>query len=281
MALLLVLLGVLLVGYLLLCLFYWVFQERFIFIRFRVGMNYRWRFQFPYEERFLTATDGARLHGLYFPAEEPRGVILYFHGNTGSLRRWGRLAPRFTKLGYDVLMPDYRGYGRSRGRLSEAALLSDAEAWYASLLERWQERDIIIYGRSLGSAMATPLSAIHAPRMLLLETPFANLQDVAMSYLPILPYRVLLRYPFRNDKAIRRVRCPVYIFHGQRDTMVPYNSALRLYALIPADVPREMITFPKGHHGDLARFRKYEKTLRRLLAPGPDRAVPAPPSRSA
>lgn len=265
MGLLWMLAGVLLAGYAALCLFYWIFQERFIFIRFRVGPKYRWRFTFPYEERWLDMPDGARLHALYFPAEKPRGAILYFHGNTGSLRRWGSLAPRFTRMGFDVLMPDPRGYGKSRGRLGQAALLADAEAWYRHLGMQWREEDIVLFGRSLGSALATPLAAAHRPRLLLLETPFANLYDVAMSYLPILPYRLLLRYPFRNDKAIRRVRCPVYIFHGRRDTLVPYHSALRLYAQVPADVPREMITFPRGHHGDLSRFKKYDKTLRRVL----------------
>jgi fermentation-respiration switch protein FrsA (DUF1100 family) len=127
------------------------------------------------------------------------------------------------------------------------------------------EDRIVVYGRSLGSGMATPVAAAHAPRMLVLETPFANLYDVAMSYLPILPYRVLLRYPFRNDLAIARVGCPVYIFHGKRDTVVPYSSALRLYASVPSTVPREMFTFPRGHHSDLSRFARFNRTMRRLL----------------
>jgi fermentation-respiration switch protein FrsA (DUF1100 family) len=252
-------------AYLLLALFYFLFQEQFIFVRFRLGRAYRFRFRYPFEERFITADDGATLHALYFPAEQARGVILYFHGNTGSLRRWGKHAPRLTKLGYDVLMPDHRGYGKSRGRLSEKALHADADRWYAHLRAAWPEQDIVLYGRSLGSGLATPLAAAHAPRMLLLETPFANLYDVAMSYLPILPYRLLLRYRFRNDLAIRRVKCPVYIFHGKRDTIVPYTSALKLYSLVPAHLEREMFTFPKGHHSDLARFTRFNRTMQRLL----------------
>lgn len=266
MALLLVVLLVVLIGYLLLGIFYYVLQERFIFVRFRVGPSYHFRFAFPYEERFLTPPDGAQLHALYFKAEKPRGVLIYFHGNTGSLRRWGKLAPRFTEKGYDVLMPEPRGYGKSRGKMSEAALHADAALWYAHVLEQWPEKDIVLYGRSLGSGFATPLAAANTPRMLILETPFANLYDVARSYLPILPYRLLLRYTFRNDIAIRRVKCPVYIFHGKRDTLVPYSSALDLYSLVPANVQREMFSFPNGHHSDLMRFPRFGRAMRRLLA---------------
>ena len=269
MALVVALLLVLLLGYGLLCLFYYLFQERFIFIRFRLADNYRFRFELPFEERFRTAHDGARLHALYFKAEEARGVVLYFHGNTGSLRRWGHQAKRFTRQGFDVLMPDHRGYGKSSGALSEKALLADAQGWYDQLKEHWAEDRIVLYGRSLGSAMATPVAASNSPRVLILETPFANLYDVAIYYLAILPYKVLLRYPFRNDKAIRRVRCPVYIFHGKRDNVVPYHSALKLYSLVPSTVQREMFTFPKGHHSDLPRFVRFNRQLQRILEDTP------------
>jgi len=262
---LLVFLVVLVLGYTGLCLFYALFQERFIFIRFRTSRNYKYKFQAPFEERFLQRPDGAELHALYFKAEAPRGVVIYFHGNTGSVRRWGKYAQRLNRLGYDVLMPDPRGYGKSRGELSEPLLHADAEAWYNTLLERWKGTDIVIFGRSLGSGLATPLAAQRTPRLLILETPFANLFEVATNYLPILPYRLLLRYPFRNDIAIKRIACPVYIMHGKRDNVVPYASALRLYSLVPPTVHREMLTFPKGYHSDLGRFPRYQRLLKRVL----------------
>lgn len=260
------LLAVLVAGYVVLCLFYYILQERFIFVRFRMARKTPFRFKRPFQERWIDGADGASLHALYFPCDNPRGVVIYFHGNTGGLRRWGKLAPRFTALGYDVLMPDPRGYGKSRGKLSEPALHDDASRWYRSLLDRWSEQDIVLYGRSLGSGLATPLAANFSPRMLLLETPFANLYDVARYYLIILPYRLLLRYNFRNDRAIARVRCPVYIFHGERDNIVPYHSALRLYSLVPSDVVRRMYTFPEGHHNDLYRFPRFKRAMRELLA---------------
>lgn len=257
--------GLVVVAYASVCLFYALFQERFIFIRFRTTRAYTYKFSGHFEERFLAPDEDTELHALYFKAGQPKGVIIYFHGNTGSVRRWGKYAQRFVRLGYDVLLPDPRGYGKSRGSLTEEALHADAALWYDELLKTWQEKDIVILGRSLGSGLATPLAAQRSPRMLILETPFANLYDVAVNYLPFLPYKLLLRYPFRNDKAIKRVGCPVYILHGKFDAVVPYSSALRLYSLTPSNVHREMITFPKGHHSDLPRFPRYQRFLLRVL----------------
>ncbi len=265
MYLLLLVLLTLLVGYAGLLLFYFVFQERFIFIRYPVLHAHKFKFEGDFQERFLQAADGSHLHALYFKAAAPRGVILYFHGNTGTLRRWGKHAARFTDMGFDVLMPDYRGYGKSKGRLSEQALHADACLWYESLQNSWDEQDIVVYGRSLGSGMATPVAAVKSPRMLLLETPFASLYDIARSYLPILPYKLLLRYKFQNDLVIKGVKCPVYIFHGKRDNVVPFTSALKLYSCIPSNVHREMFTFPKAHHNDLVRFPRFKRNLRRIL----------------
>ncbi|MBL7963408.1 MAG: alpha/beta fold hydrolase [Flavobacteriales bacterium] len=259
------LLVILLLAYGGLCLFYYLAQERLIFVRFRVGRKYRFHFEAPFRERWLKAPDGARLHALHFIVPEARGVVLYLHGNTGSLRRWGRFAQRFTALGFDVLMPDPRGYGKSRGELSEAALIDDARRWYAMLARHYAEAHIVVYGRSLGSGLATPVAAVNSPAALLLETPFADLLDVARHYLPILPYRWLLQYRFRNDLSIRAVRCPVWIFHGKRDTVVPYTSALKLYAAIPSGVVRELVTFPNGGHSDLGRFARYRSRLREAL----------------
>ncbi len=258
-------LGIILLAYAGLCLFYYVFQERFIFIRLRTRRSYRYLFAAPHRELWLERPDGARLHALYFPAENERGTLLYFHGNTGNLKRWGRRAERFTRLGYNVLMPDPRGYGKSNGRTSEAALMADAVAWYDQATATTTATRMVVYGCSLGCALAIPVAAQREPALLLLEAPFANLTDVARSYLPILPYGLLLRYPFQNDRTIPGVRCPTYLFHGRRDQVVPYTSGLKLYAAIPANVPRELFTFPRGAHHDLYRFARFRHAMERLL----------------
>lgn len=256
----------LLLLYGLVCLVYWWIQERFIFVRFRTKRTFVYTFSQRFTEVFLSPENGVELHALHFTTGNALGTVLYFHGNTGSLRRWGTQASTFTRLGYDVLMPDYRGYGKSRGPLSEAALHQDAQTWYAWLRARAPEERIVVYGRSLGTGMACPVAAENRPRALILESPFANLHDVARHQFYLLPYRWLLRYRFRNDKAIRRVHCPVYIFHGKRDPVVPFRSALQLYARIPSEVTRELIAFERGYHSDLARFPRFQRRLKAILA---------------
>lgn len=251
--------------YAVVCLVYWFLQDRFVFVRFRLPLGYRFPFAQPWEERWLDTPDGARLHALHFTVPQPKGTILYFHGNTGSLRRWGKLAPPLTRQGWNVLMPDYRGFGKSRGRLEEKALLADARQWYDHLKQSLPEDRIVIYGRSLGSGFAVPTAAAGRPKALILESPFANLYDPARHQFFLLPYRLLLRFPFRNDKAILRVKCPVTIFHGKRDPVVPYASALRLYSLIPPEVRRELVTLPRGFHSDLARYARYRNKLAAIL----------------
>ncbi len=245
--------------------FYWIFQERFIFLRYDAAPRMRYRFG-GYRECWLERPDGARLHALWFKAREPRGVVIYFHGHSGNLRRWGRLGARFTALGHDVLMPDPRGFGKSSGRISERALIDDAIAWHDWLAQQIDPRRITLYGRSLGSALATPVAAVRDARMLLLETPFNNLIDVCWSQAPLLPYRLLLRYPFRNDIAIQQVRCPVRIFHGTRDALVPLACALKLYAAVPPSLDREAIIVEGGRHNDLYHFHRFRDALRRALA---------------
>ncbi|MBV6404733.1 MAG: alpha/beta fold hydrolase [Flavobacteriales bacterium] len=262
----LTLLATLAAAYAVLCLVYYLLQERLIFVRRPLSRNHRFRFAFDFEERWIRGCDGAQLHGLFFPAHEAVGVVLYFHGNSGTLRRWGKRAPRFLRSGHAVLMPEPRGYGKSAGRLSEQALLADAMLWYDHLRERWPEERIVVYGRSLGSALAVPVAAQRRPRCLVLESPFARLIDPARHYFRWLPYGWLLKYRFANDLAIRNVRCPVHIFHGERDAVVPVASAMKLYASIPGEVERRIHLFPTGHHSDLARFARYHRTLRSLLA---------------
>lgn len=251
--------------YALVCLVYFIIQERLIFVRVPLRKNYKFKFRADFEEVWLEGNDGAQLHGALFTIPNPKGVILFFHGNTGSLRRWGKQGIKLTNYGYNVLIMDYRGYGKSRGKLSEKAIHQDARIAYDHLLESYPAEQIVIYGRSLGSGPATRLAASVSAKALILETPFANLYDVARHYSVLLPYRLLLRYPFRNDLYISGVRCPVYIFHGRKDLVVPYASALKLYSLVPKELDREMITFKRGRHSNLYKYNLFDLKLREIL----------------
>lgn len=199
----------------------------------------------------------SRLH------RKKKGFILYFHGNAGNLQRWGNCAVDFTELGYDILLVDYRGYGKSSGQPSEAALYADAETVLQWCKEKFNYERFVIYGRSLGSAVATNLSANSAPDLLILETPFDELKGVI--YPPIRPMLGLFpqRNFFSNKDNIPKIHCRKVIFHGTNDWIVPLSSALKLKPLL-SERDKFYVIKDAGHK-NLRDFRDYHTALAEVL----------------
>jgi len=202
-------------------------------------------------------------------------VVLYFHGNAGSLNGWGDIAGDFIDNGYDLLIFDYR-FGKSTGKIkSEANLHNDARFIYEQLLKETPEKDIIIYGRSIGTGIATKLAAENSPKMLILETPPYSLLDLSKHYMPFIPHKWVLKYKLKTNIWITKVHCPIHIFHGTADNIVPYNASVRLLKLLEnKDLPREtqsdisqgvLTTIEGGNHNDLSTFLKYREKLKLLL----------------
>ncbi|MDT0607522.1 alpha/beta hydrolase [Croceitalea rosinachiae] len=239
-------------------------QEKFIFLPTKLPQNHVYQFSESFEEFFLNTPDGATLNGLHFKIEDPKGVILYFHGNAGDLSRWGEIATYFVKKSYAVIIMDYRTYGKSTGKLSEKHLFSDAQLFYNYALENYREKEITIYGRSLGAAIATQLASKTKPSKLVLETPFYNLYDVAKTRFSFLPLKLLLKYQFESNRYIQKVNCPITIFHGTEDAIVPYESGASLYRA--ANEPKEFITIEGGGHNDLVQFSTYQKNIGNALS---------------
>ncbi|NCC31463.1 MAG: alpha/beta fold hydrolase [Chloroflexia bacterium] len=240
--------------YLLVCVVIFLWQEQLIFFPERNQPGTRYVFGHPAEEVWLTAED-AQLHALWFRVPEPQGVILYLHGNAGSLRTWGAVAPELVAYQYDLLIIDYRGYGQSSGQIRrEADVYADAEAAYAWILERYREDQVVLYGRSLGSAPATRLAAEHQPRMLILETPFYSLEALARRQFPWLP-PFLLKYPLNVSASLGQVSCPVVIIHGTEDEIVPFADGERLADRVAA--PLRFYPIAGGRHNNLATLPAY------------------------
>jgi len=191
-------------------------------------------------------------------------VLLYFHGNAGNLARWGEIATYFVEKRYDVIIMDYRTYGKSTGELSEENLFGDAQLFYDHTLEQYAEEDIIVYGRSLGAAIATQVASKNMPSKLVLETPFYNLLDVARARFAFLPLKWLLNYKFESNHHIQNVRCPVTIIHGTDDTVVDYGSGQRLYKIAPE--PKKLITIEQGGHNNLVEFNQFDDAINEVLA---------------
>lgn len=252
--------------YLVICLFYYLLQERLIFVPLgRKDMDAPVTLGSEFEEYFMEGTDGGSIHALHIKAEASRGCVLYFHGNTGGISRWGAIAEELTTFGFDVFLPDYRGYGKSRGPRTEEILYSDALMCYNKVKEHYPESRICIYGRSLGSGIASWLAGRSQPGAVVLETPYNNLIEVARHHSRIIPVKFFLRFTFRNDIHLKATKAPVLIAHGTKDKIVPYKSGLRLYQGVKATVRAEMLTIPGGHHGDLNGFPVFRSTLERFF----------------
>jgi uncharacterized protein len=248
-------------GYILSCAALYTQQQRLIFYPEVLAPDFTFTFPGRFEEITLPC-DGAVISALYFTADHPKAVVLYFHGNAGSLRSWDSVAERFVERGYDVLMPDYRTYGKSSGQIaSEQMLHHDAALAYQYLLAHYPEDQIVVYGRSIGSGIATYLAKTHRPRCLLLETPYFSLKEIVRQHYPFVA-GALLKYPLRSDLWIGDVACPVYLFHGTSDDLIAQGASERLAALVRTE--HQLITIVGGGHNDLSNFEQYDQQLDRI-----------------
>lgn len=239
-------------------------QTKLLFHPTQLPQDYTYTFKEPFEELFLETQDGARLNALHFKTDSPKGVILYFHGNAGDLSRWGEITTYFLPFGYDVLVMDYRTFGKSTGKLSEENLYEDAQLWYEHLLKKWPEEAIVVYGRSLGTTLATYVAAKNNPNQLILETPFYSMTDVAQRRFPILPVKYLLKFNFPTYSFAGNIECPIMILHGTNDAVVPYASAKDLESQFPEALV-SFVTIPKGAHNNLVEYEEYQAAIAEVL----------------
>lgn len=255
---------VLLALYFIVGLVVYFFQEKIIFLPSVLEQDYTFQFKQPFEEVFLETEPHVVIHALHFKVDKPKGVILYFHGNAGDLSRWGTVAENFVTLNYDVFIIDYRTYGKSKGPINEAAFYHDAQYCYNYLKKHYLESEITIYGRSLGTGLATYLASQNKPKQIILETPYYSLTDVAKNRFPIFPVQKLMHYTFPSFQFIQNVRCPVLILHGTDDDVVPIQSAQKLYVL--ASKPNAtFITIKGGNHNNLIEYDAYHNAIKKQL----------------
>ncbi len=242
------------------------FQEKLIFRPTTLPQDFTFSFSNPFEELFLKTDDGAVINAIHFKTENPKGVILYFHGNAGNLSRWGKITEFFVEKDYDVFVMDYRTYGKSTGKLSEQALYKDAQMCYDYILKHYLESEIVIYGRSLGTGMATYLASNNNnnPKQLILETPFYSLADVAKGRFSLFPTRKLLKYDFPSYKYVQDVICPISIFHGTDDGVIPYASGIKLFNSMEQK-DKVFFTIENGEHNNLVEFEAYHSQLQKIL----------------
>lgn len=250
--------------YILSIIMLYFFQEKLIFLPSQLPQDFSYSFTLPHKEFNLETSDGAVLNGLHFKNTDSKGVILYFHGNAGDLSRWGEIALYFVEKQYDVVIMDYRTYGKSTGKLSPDVLFSDAQLFYDYTLEHYEEKEVSLYGRSLGTGIATALASKNKPKQLILETPFYSLLDVAQSMFPFLPVSLFLKYKLPSFEFIQDVSCPISIFHGNSDSVVPFESGKKLYEVIP-NTNKSFFKIVGGDHNNLVSFPEYHEGIKKVL----------------
>ena len=191
-------------------------------------------------------------------------LFYYFHGNAGDLSRWGIIAEYFVEKQYDVLVMDYRTYGKSTGKFSESALYEDAQLCYDYLKNDYNENQITVYGRSLGTGIATNIASKNNPKQLILETPYYSILDVAQSRFPVFPVKQLLKYKMLSYQFIKETSCPILMLHGTDDQVVPYESAKKLFEASSRG-QTAFINIEGGHHGNLSDFEVYHEHVNMVL----------------
>lgn len=230
------------------------FQEKLIFYSKTLPQEYQYQFETKFEELFLTAEDGAVLNGLHFKVENPKGVILYNHGNAGELDSWGAWGETLAKrYHYDVVLWDYRGYGKSRGKRREELMLNDGLLFYNYCQNLFPEDAITVYGRSLGGFFATHITKNNAPRRLILESTPTSLLEVAQETYPFIPAKWLLKFRFQNIENVSQINIPTYLIHGTDDDLIPIKMGQRLYERSKA-VEKYLHSIEGGNHNDLSNF---------------------------
>jgi uncharacterized protein len=204
-----------------------------------------------YEDAFFQAADGTHLHGWFLPHPAPRGVVLFAHGNAGNLTHRREMIEELRqRQGVSVMIFDYRGYGRSRGKPHEAGLLQDARAARTWLANRTgvEEHEIVLLGRSLGGGVMVDLAANDGAAALVLVNTFNSLVDVAQHHLSWLPVDRLMVNRLDSISKIGRYDGPLLQTHGDRDRVIPYEYALELFGA--ARPPKQFVTVPGGGHND-------------------------------
>ena len=234
--------------YILFAGFLFITQSHYVYYPERALLANPGRIGLRYENVSFETLDGVQLSGWFIPSDSAREVILFCHGNAGNISHRLESIQIFHRLGLNVFIFDYQGYGQSRGKPTEQGTYKDAEAaWNYLVVERQMEpSQVIIFGRSLGGAVAAWLAQSHRPAVLILESTFTSLPDIAAKLYPFLPVRLLLRFEYNTSKYLTRVDCPVLIIHSRDDEIMPVSHGRQLFET--ASEPKRFLEISGTHN---------------------------------
>lgn len=220
----------------------------------------------PFENIFFETGDGLRLSGWFIPKEGSPGVLLFCHGNAGNIGHRLDSVQLFHRLGLEVFIFDYRGYGESEGKPTEEGTYKDAEAAWRYLVEerRVNPDRIVIFSRSLGGGIASWLASRHTPGALILESTFTSIPDIAARIYWFMPVRLILRFKYDTAERLSKVNCPTLIIHSRDDEMMPFIHGQRLFEIAPE--PKRFLELTGIHNdGFITSGAQYEERLKAFI----------------
>jgi len=254
---------IVIIVYVLICGLLYSCQEKLLFFPEKLDKNYKFEFKQTFEEKNIQTAEGIKLNCLWFRADSSKGAVFYLHGNGGSLSGWGNVAKRYTDLHYDVFIIDYPGYGKSEGKIhGQEKLYDDLQTVYDSVKNLYPENKIIVLGYSIGTGPAAKLASTNNPKLLILQAPYYNLKDLVKHIYPIAPVFVL-KYKFPTNEYLPKCKMPVVIFHGDKDQVIYYESALKLKELFKKG--DTLITLPGMNHNGMTDNPDYVSAIRGIL----------------
>ncbi len=241
-------------------------QPRMIFYPYRALFQTPADWGLEFEDVTLQTKDGVQLHGWYIPHSQSQHVLLYFHGNAGNISHRRDSIEIFHRLGLNVFIIDYRGYGKSQHKPSEQGLYQDATAaWDFLTAEKgYTSQQIIIFGRSLGGTIAAKLASGVQARGLILESTFSSARDFANVVFPILARLVLIRFDFNTVESIQQVNAPVLVLHSPEDEIMPFHLGEKVFEA--ANQPKRFVHLQGDHnYGFMKSQPDYEQALNSWL----------------
>jgi len=215
--------------YVAVCVYFYNIQNSILFSPRPLPADHTYSYDFDFEERFFETTDNAQIHAIHAKVEDSaKGLVIYFHGNAGNNDTSPAKFSLFMNEGYDVLYPDYRGFGKSTGKLkNEEDLVGDMMILYNEMTKEYEESTIFLLGYSMGSGIAAQVAAANDPKGLMLWTPYYSMVDMKNAAYPFLP-SFLVRYPLRTDLALQKIEEPITVFYAENDQVLPVERAIKL-----------------------------------------------------
>ncbi len=240
----------------------WVYlrQERLLFQPEPLAAAHE--FVLPDVREVRIEVDGATLSALHLKLPQPRGVVFFLHGNSGNLATWFTNSDFYRQANYDLFMVDYRGYGKSSGRIeSEAQLRADVRAAWDSVAPQYAGKRKVIYGRSLGTGLASGLAAQVQSDLTILVSPYCSMGELMHMYYPLLP-KAVLRYPLATCDDVGRIHGRLLLVHGEGDALIPISQSERVLSFAPRAT---LLRIPGAAHNDVHQFSTYTDALLETL----------------